>query len=805
MNLARTAAVLSVSLASIACAADYMPLKEGNQWTYTMSTGVQMTTKVVGFRNVGAVRCGVVETGMGVQTSREYLAADAQGVKLYMSQMQGQEFRCDPPVLRIKLPYRQGDAWQSTTSQFGTTMSTEFQSGGNERIQTPAGSFDCIKVRSTITIPGQPQIDSTTWYADGIGPVHQVMQISGQELTATLTATTVRPAPRTQTTPKVQTQTQTQTPAEARCTKCGAKVAAGAKFCPECGTKLEPPKPVVPTVCPKCGEKLPPGAKFCPSCGEKIVAAPAAATTPTTATPAPIATPEPAAPTAGTATPEPNQPQLEKYQSADGKVLLYKPGDWAVTEGELFGPGIYSLSVTEPQDNAAVLFMTFPVDETIKDSVVLAAKCTEALKEEFPDLAVANMSSTKERERTIADLSLTADGEKGTGHAYFFRSEKVGTVYFLLAKTALWAELRPTLIAVAANLAYAPEGVAAVQEEGRKRAEEAPAAPTDGRTLSPAAMLQQAAKRQGKQVPLQQASLQDQSMSIQIPQGWALVGGKLQFVAQDSPETKACGFGYVCHTIIPMDIPVQGAITVGYQPPAQALQTVLEFGKLTTDLEVLAEMPVETAVPELEQAIEQQRAQGFQVDARLLHVRFTNLFTGGSTRGLYIVTCSMRSLTPVWQVSVNGCWAPDAEFDEWLPLYLRAGNTAKVNEQWLGQEMQNRAAAQQQGFRNLQNAIAESNQAFDSYMDSVQDGSRSRDYISHMWSETTLGQGSWVAQNEGAKVYQTDSFGIEGPEGSINSPAYNTTNFTGRNPWTGEQMEMIDTRAEYERYIANQR
>ncbi len=821
MNLAKAAAILSVSLASIACAADYMPLKEGNQWTYTMSNGIQMTTKVVGFRNVGTVRCGIVETAMGPQTSREYLAADAQGIKLYMSQMQGQEFRCDPPVLRVKLPYRQGDAWQSTTSQFGMTMSTSFQSSGNERVQTPAGSFDCVKVQSNITIPGQAPISSTTWYADGVGPVHQVMQISGQELTATLTSTTVRPARQTQAIPTVQAQAppvQTQTPTEARCPKCGAKVDAKAKFCPECGAKLEPPKPVIPTVCPKCGAKLPAGAKFCPSCGEKIVpvTAPAAATTPTVAptptTPEPAQTTETTLPTPDELQPDqpaadqsqPDQPQLEKYQSADGKILLYKPAGWTVNEGEMFGPGIYSVSVAEPKDNAVVLFMTFPLDETIKDSVMLAAKCTAALKEQFPDLAVAGMSSTKERERTVADLSLTAEGEKGTGHAYFFRTEKIGTVYFLLAKTALWNDLRPTLITVAANLAYAPEGVAAVQEEGRKLAEESPVVQTDGTALSPAAMFQQAAKRQGKQVPLQQASLQDQSMSIQIPQGWALVGGKLQFVAQNSSETKTHGFGYVCHTIIPMDIPVQGAITAGYQPPAQALRTVLEFGKLGADLEVLAEMPLETAVPEMEQAIQQQRAQGFQVDARLLHVRFKNILTGGSTRGLYIVTCSTRSLTPVWQVSINGCWAPDAEFDEWLPLYLRAGNTAKVNEQWLGQEMQNRAIAQQQGFRNLQNSIAESNKAFDSYMDSVQEGSRSRDYISHMWSETTLGQGSWVAENEGARVYQTDSFGIEGPQGSINNPAYNTTNFTGQNPWTGEEMERIDTRAEYERYIANQ-
>jgi hypothetical protein len=750
MNLTQAATIVSVFLASIASAADYMPLKEGNQWTYLMSTGVQITTTIVGFQDVDGVRCAVAESSMGPQTSREYLAADAQGLKAYLGQTQGQDFRYDPPLVRLKLPYRQGDTWQSTVNQFGMTMTTSFQSTGAERVQTPVGSFDCVKVLSSMSLPGQGPMTSITCYADGVGPVHQVIRMAGREVTVTLASTNVKPAPQTKAAPTAPTPTGTR--------------------------------------CPKCNTKLPAGAKFCPSCGEKIEAPAVVGATTQSAAAAPAS----------------NQPSLEKYQSNNGKVLLYKPADWAVTEGELFGPGIYSVSVTDPKDDAAVLFMTFPVDATIKDSVALAAKCTGALQEQFPDLKVANMNSTPQRERTVADFSLTAEGEKGTGHAYFFRTDSAATVYFLLAKTALWNDLRPTLTAIAANLAYAPEGVAAVQQEGRQLAEKAPVAQAEGTTLSPAAMLQQAATRPGKQIPLQPASLQDQSLSIQIPQGWTLTGGKIQFVAQSSAQTKTHGTGYVCHTIIPMDIPVQGAITASYQPPFQALQTVFEFGKFATEMELLSEMPAETAVPELEQSIQQQRAQGFQVDARLLHVRFKNMLTGGSTRGLFIVQCSIRSMTPVWQVSINGSWAPSAEFDEYLPLYLRMAKTAKINEQWLGQEMQNRAVAQQQGFRNLQNSIAESNKAFDNYMDSVQDGSRSRDYTSHMWSQTTLGQGSWVAESEGAKVYQTDSWGIEGPEGRIDGQAYNTTNFTGQNPWTGRDMEMIDTRAEYERYIANQ-
>ncbi len=49
------------------------------------------------------------------------------------------------------------------------------------------------------------------------------------------------------------------------CAKCGASMAANAKFCPECGT----PNGVV---CPKCKATVAPGAKFCPECGQSLVA-----------------------------------------------------------------------------------------------------------------------------------------------------------------------------------------------------------------------------------------------------------------------------------------------------------------------------------------------------------------------------------------------------------------------------------------------------------------------------------------------------------------------------------------------------
>ncbi|MEO6390784.1 MAG: SPFH domain-containing protein [Pyrinomonadaceae bacterium] len=48
------------------------------------------------------------------------------------------------------------------------------------------------------------------------------------------------------------------------CVKCGAQLREGAKFCNECGSSQEKIK------CPKCQHELSPGAKFCNDCGTKL-------------------------------------------------------------------------------------------------------------------------------------------------------------------------------------------------------------------------------------------------------------------------------------------------------------------------------------------------------------------------------------------------------------------------------------------------------------------------------------------------------------------------------------------------------
>ena len=53
-------------------------------------------------------------------------------------------------------------------------------------------------------------------------------------------------------------------PATTACVSCGAQIAKGARFCPECGAKQN-----AAVFCVSCGAEIAPGTKFCPECGAK--------------------------------------------------------------------------------------------------------------------------------------------------------------------------------------------------------------------------------------------------------------------------------------------------------------------------------------------------------------------------------------------------------------------------------------------------------------------------------------------------------------------------------------------------------
>ncbi len=267
MRISLTILIISLSLATLAAGQDYFPLKEGNQWTYTRSNGAELTTKVTGFTDLDGINCAIVESttqnGSVTNVSDDYMTVDTEGVKVYMTEIQGEMISYDPPVVRIKLPFTKGQRWTSELNQDGSAITTTSEASRTEEVRTEAGVFNCIVINSRVSIPGQGITTSENYYADGVGMVRQVIQISSQRIIISLKSYNVKRTEKIGPPPKIISEQ------EFHCPNCGAVVSPDAKFCPSCGQALpsltvQSSTTEAPKICPNCGAELPEGAKILP-------------------------------------------------------------------------------------------------------------------------------------------------------------------------------------------------------------------------------------------------------------------------------------------------------------------------------------------------------------------------------------------------------------------------------------------------------------------------------------------------------------------------------------------------------------
>jgi len=264
MSTTRTIGLLVPLLAmsiSPALGNDYYPLKEGNNWTFSLPTGGEMTITVAGLEDVKGVKCARLECDLADQgKTTSWLVADTDGVWTYKFKNPQGEIEFPKPLLQIKLPFKPGDKWQAQLPR-QQSIDTQMESVGREMIKVPVGTFECIRIDTVVTV-GEKKATTSTWYADGVGQVQMTATVGGRETTMQLTRTNVGPAAK----PAVaiaDTSKPSAIPTANRfCLNCGVKVPVNAKFCPECGAKIPLPPasaaPVAPAIPPVSSASLAP-------------------------------------------------------------------------------------------------------------------------------------------------------------------------------------------------------------------------------------------------------------------------------------------------------------------------------------------------------------------------------------------------------------------------------------------------------------------------------------------------------------------------------------------------------------------
>ena len=164
----------------------------------------------------------------------------------------------------------------------------------------------------------------------------------------------------------------------------------------------------------------------------------------------------------------------------------------------------------------------------------------------------------------------------------------------------------------------------------------------------------------------------------------------------------------------------------------------------------------------------------------------------------------MPSLGVTWQCLVRGIWAPAQQFDKALPLLRKVLVSQRVDDARVMQNSQNTLARMRSNFAARQRAHAEVERSHDEYNRWWEEGQKSKEYQRHMYSQTSLGQSTWVVEREGGEVIETDFWGATDETGQrLEGKPWNTTNFDGRSPWTGDDLQEVNTYELWERHIRN--
>jgi len=190
---------------------EYINFKVGNVWIYSVEKKVGADKpqealemlKITGKEDVNGVSCYILKTITQAEKGpKQYYQIDPRK-GLYLKKIGYYEFSAkdkslkyveqliEPPELILEFPLKVGKSWMKKIKRANLVMDTTFWVKEKEKVTTPAGEFEALKVESHGTTPAGGKFSAYQWYAKGVGRVKEIMEIEQPPPGAKTTFTTV--------------------------------------------------------------------------------------------------------------------------------------------------------------------------------------------------------------------------------------------------------------------------------------------------------------------------------------------------------------------------------------------------------------------------------------------------------------------------------------------------------------------------------------------------------------------------------------------------------------------------------------
>ena len=305
-------------------------------------------------------------------------------------------------------------------------------------------------------------------------------------------------------------------------------------------------------------------------------------------------------------------------------------------------------------------------------------------------------------------------------------------------------------------------------------------------------------------------TLADGSASIAVPSGFTLRGRSAEFSVfqgdgKTSPRTTV--FSNTRKFCAPegLDPMMQQALQQSGQhflsltSPARVLEHLLPSDRHGELVRIRSEGDLSTMDERTRRMVAAIRGGGMRVDSARLDIEFRGP-DGELRRGIFDVHV-MPAAMPFWIAPITGMWAPADRFEALRPTLQAVLASFRIDPRWQEQQHQDRMAQARSSFASHQQRMRDMSAANDARNAAWAESQRRQEFGHDMFVHRIRDTGTWIGATPGGEVVQTDTHGATNGQGErIEGQPWNTWNYEGQSPWTGQQLEQVNDYESWLRY-----